>query len=81
MVNMMEDFGNLFEEESQDLLVLDTKEISLPGAVDALRHSHKMSQLQIDNFIRECLVDRTKPLGENECCNEPQKDRTFQLPF
>jgi len=29
----MEDFGNPFEEESQDLLVLDTKEIAPPAAV------------------------------------------------
>lgn len=40
MVNVMEDFGNPFEEESQDQLVLDTKEIAPPGAVDALRHAH-----------------------------------------
>lgn len=45
MVNMMEDFGNPFEEESQDLLVLGNKEIAPPGAVDALCHAHEMGQL------------------------------------
>ena len=41
---MMEDFGNSFEEDSQDLLVLDTKEIAAPpGAVDAVRRAHSGS--------------------------------------
>ena len=62
MVNVMEDFGNPFEEESQDLLVLDTKEIAPPAAVDALRRAHEVGQLHFDNFVRERLVERTKPL-------------------
>ena len=61
MVNVMEDFGNPFEEESQDLLVLDTKEIAPPAAVDALRRAHEVGQLHFDNFVRERLVERTKP--------------------
>jgi len=41
---MMEDFRNSFEEDSQDLLVLDTKEIAAsPGAVDAVRRAHSGS--------------------------------------
>ena len=36
VIRMMEDFGSSFEEDSQDLLVLDTKNIAAPpGAVDA----------------------------------------------
>ena len=35
MVTVMEDFVNPFEEESQDLLVLDTKEIAPLTATDA----------------------------------------------
>ena len=45
MVNVMEDFRNPFEEESQALLVLDTKEIAPPAAVDALRRAHEVGQL------------------------------------
>lgn len=56
MVNVMEDFGNPFEEESRDLLVLDTNEIAPPAAADALRHAHKEGQ-------RHC--PRTA-CGENE---------------
>ena len=60
---MMKDFGNSFEEDShQDLLVLDTKEIAAPpGAAYAIRHAHKVGQVQFDNFVRERLVERTKP--------------------
>jgi len=62
MVNVMEDFGNPFTDDSQDLLVLDTKEIAPPAAVDALRRAHKVGQMQFDNCVRERLVERTKPL-------------------
>jgi len=59
---MMEDFGNSFEEDSQDLLVLDTKEITAPhGAADAVFRAHKVGQVPFDNFVRERLVERTKP--------------------
>jgi len=63
VIRMMEDFRNSFEEDSQDLLVLDTKEIAAPpGDVDAVRRAHKVGQVQFDNFARERLVERTKPI-------------------
>ena len=41
VIRMMEDFRNSFQEDSQNLLVLDTKEIAAPpGGVDALRRVH-----------------------------------------
>jgi len=64
IVSVMEDFGNPLEEESQDLMVLDTKEIAPPAAVDALRHAHEVGQLHFDNFVRERLVERTKRLED-----------------
>jgi len=51
MVNVMEDFGNPFTDDCQDLLVLDTKEIALPAAVDTLRRAHKVGQMQFDNCV------------------------------
>ena len=42
---------NLFEEENQDLLVFDTKEIMPSWVVDTLRHTLKVGQLQFDNFV------------------------------
>ena len=65
MVNVTEDFGNPFQEESPDLLVLDTKEIAPPAALDALRRAHEVGQLHFDNFVREWPVERiTKPLED-----------------
>jgi len=43
--------GDPFEEDSQELVVLDTKEIAPPGAVDALRRAHKVGKVQFDNFV------------------------------
>jgi len=65
VIRMMEDFGNSFEEDSQDLLVLDTKEIAAPPrTADAVHRAHKVSQVQFDNFVRERLVERTKPIED-----------------
>ena len=64
MVNVMEHFGNPFQEESSDLLVLDTKEIAPPAALDALHRAHEVGQLHFDNFTRERLVERTKPVED-----------------
>ena len=60
MVNVMEDFGNPFEEESQDLLVLDT-EIAPLGAVDTLHQACELGQLQFDNFIRNAWWREQNP--------------------
>jgi hypothetical protein len=64
MIKVMEDFGNPFEEDSQDLLVLDTKEIAPSRAVDDLRRAYKVGRVQFDNFVRERLVERTKPIQD-----------------
>ena len=60
----MEDFRNSFEKDSQDLLVLDTKEIAAsPGAVDAVRRAHSGSgavwQLSENAYWRE-----RNPIGD-----------------
>lgn len=73
MIKVMEEFGNPFEEDSQDLLVLDTKEVAPPLAVDALRRSRKVGQVQYDNFVRERLVERTKPI------HDPVKRNKLQI--
>ena len=46
-MHVMEDFGNPFEEESQHLAgtVLDTKEITPPGVVDAVRRAYEVGQV------------------------------------
>jgi len=61
LVNVMEALGNPFEEESEDLFVLDSKEIADPSAVVAVRKAHTIGQQQFRTFTKECLVERTKP--------------------
>ena len=54
--------GNPFKEESQDLLVLDTKEIADPAVVKTVRSAKSVGQDQFDAFTKECLIDRTKSI-------------------
>jgi len=64
MIEVMEDFGDPFEEDSQELLVLDSKEIVPPGAVDALRRAHKVDQVQFDNFVGDAWWRERNPSTE-----------------
>ena len=58
----MEELCNLFEEESEDLLVLDSKEIADPSAVAVVKKAQKIGQPQFQTFTKECLVERKNPL-------------------
>ena len=62
LLTVIEDMGNRFEEESQDLLVLDTKEIADPAVVKTVRSAKSVGQDQFDAFTKECLIDRTKSI-------------------
>ena len=55
LVSVIEELGNPFEEESMDLIVLDTKEIAGPVAVETVRNVKKIGQEQFQAFTRECL--------------------------
>ena len=56
--------GNPFEEESQDLIVLDTKEIANAAVVQTVSNAKKIGQEQFDTFTKECLIDRTKSIDD-----------------
>ena len=45
------------------LTVLDTKEITEPEAVDTVQNV-QIGEEQFKAFTRECLVERTKPIGD-----------------
>ena len=47
-----------------DLIVLDTKEIAGPAAVETVRNVKKIGQEQFQAFTRECLVERTKSIND-----------------
>ena len=53
LVNVMEELGNPFEEESDNLLVLDNKEIADPSAVETMKKAQKIGQQQFQAFTKE----------------------------
>ena len=64
LVAVIEELGNPFEEDSQDLLVLDTKEIADPAVIETVRNAKQIGQDQFEAFSKECIVDRTKSIEE-----------------
>ena len=64
LVAVIEELGNPFEEDTQDLLVLDTKEIADPTVIETVRNAKQIGQYQFEAFSKECIVDRTKSIEE-----------------
>ena len=62
LVTTIEDFGNPFLGESEDLIVMDTKEIAGPAAVTVLCQIEAIGKQQCNQFITERLLNRTKSL-------------------
>ena len=62
LVSAIEDMGNLFEEDSTDLLVLDSKEIM--DVVKGVREVLSIGQDQYKAFVKERFQERTKPITE-----------------
>lgn len=62
LVAIFEELGNPFEEDSQDLLVLDTKEIADTAVIETVRNAKQIGQDQFEAFSKECIVDRTKSI-------------------
>ena len=70
LVGVIEEMGNPFEEESQDLVILDTKDIAGPAAVETVMNAKRIGQQQFEAFTRECLLDRTKAVDDPIPCNK-----------
>ncbi len=65
LVSTFEDLGNPFEEESTDLLVLDTKEIAdLTPVIKTVQNVKKIGQDKFKGFTKECLVERSKSIDD-----------------
>ena len=64
LVAVIEELGNPFQEEGQDLIVLDTKEIADASVVKTVRTAQKIGQEQFHAFTKECIIDRTKSLDD-----------------
>ena len=65
LVTVIGELGNPFEEENQNLLLLDTKEIADPTAVETVCNAKSIGQEHFNAFTKECLIDRTSvsPVG------------------
>ena len=64
IVSAIEDMGNPFEEDSTDLLVLDSKEIMDDTVVKAVREVLSIGKDQYKAFVKERFQERTKPITE-----------------
>jgi len=64
LVGVIEEMGNPFEEESQDVDKLDTQEIAGPAAVETMMNAKRIGQEQFEAFTRECLLHRTKAVDD-----------------
>lgn len=79
MVNVMENFGNPFEEDSQYLLVLNSTKIAPPWAVEALRQRTPggenetcrcLLQKQAENIRLACIESSKKEQAADEIPQE-----------
>ena len=60
LVTTIEDFGNHFLEESEDLIVLDTKEIAGPASFTILPQREAVGKEQYNQFITETSFKSNK---------------------
>ncbi|CAC5423562.1 unnamed protein product [Mytilus coruscus] len=60
----MDELGNPFIEDSQDLFVLDTKDIAPTSVVDTIRQIEKIGRTQYEKYIEDRLIKRTVPIFE-----------------
>lgn len=58
LVSTFEEMGNPFEEDSEDLLALDTKDIMDTAVVETVKNVVKIGQDQYREFVKERFQDR-----------------------
>jgi hypothetical protein len=71
--SVIEDMGNPFIDDSNDLLVLDTRDLADPAVINALYNIEKTGRQQYDTFVDESLITRVRPV------NDPIKRNNFPL--
>jgi len=62
LVKVMEELGNPFEEDSEDLLVLDRKEIAEPSAAFLLRRHRRLVNNSSQHLQKNVLWREQSPL-------------------
>lgn len=73
LTNVIEEMGNPFIDESNELLVLDTRDLADPGIVNAMRIIEITGQQQYDEFVNERLISQSKHI------KDPIKRNKFPL--
>ncbi|KAK3734698.1 hypothetical protein QZH41_002108 [Actinostola sp. cb2023] len=62
LVNVIEDLGNPFKEDSGDLLALDTKDIMPVEVVESIKNIQKIGKDQYKAFVNERIVHQEKAI-------------------
>ena len=73
LVDVMEEIGNPFLEETTDFLRLDTRDIVDSTLTASLRQAETMCQEQYQTFMTDPLVEQTTPISK------PIKKNKFSL--
>ena len=56
--------GNSFCENSSDLLVLDTRDVTDKTIADGIHNIENIGQKQYDAYVRERLIDQVRPISD-----------------
>ena len=64
MVATFQELGNLFTEDSKDVIVLDTKEVMRKNACTSFQTVTAIGQSQYDNYVAERLDKRVTPVSD-----------------
>ena len=62
LCQVFEKMGNPFEEESCDLLVLDTRDVVSPEVASSIKNIQSLGEEQFQAFVRERLNEKSKSL-------------------
>ena len=65
LVSTIEELGNLFEEESMDLISLVSKDIADPAMKATLNKIESVGKDQYESFIKERITERSKPIDDS----------------
>ena len=64
LLEVIEEMGNPFTEDSADLIVLDSKEIMSECVVEAVKKAKEMGECQFETYVEERLDKCSKPITD-----------------
>lgn len=64
LVEVIEEMGNPFFEDSKDLLRLDTRDMIDPAVASSVSQAENLGKQQYETFISERLLERSVPISE-----------------